>query len=113
MKKIFKVTLIIILVLVICIASVAVYVKKALPDVGAPENISIASTPEKVERGRYLATNVMVCMDCHSQRDFSYYAGPPKSGNLGGGGEHFSREMGLPGSIYSRNLTPYALKDWT
>jgi mono/diheme cytochrome c family protein len=29
------------------------------------------------------------------------------------GGEQFLRDYGFPGNFYSRNITPYALKDWT
>jgi hypothetical protein len=32
---------------------------------------------------------------------------------MGGGGERFGEEMGLPGTIYSRNITPYGIGNWT
>lgn len=43
----------------------------ALPNVGPAENIRIVLTPERIARGKYLANNVALCMDCHSQRDWS------------------------------------------
>lgn len=59
-----------------------------------------------VERGKYLANHVSMCMDCHSQRDFNQYAGPPKEGTQGMGGEVFDQKVGVPGVVYSRNITP-------
>jgi hypothetical protein len=66
-----------------------------------------------VQRGEYLAMRVAGCMDCHSQRDWTLYAGPLKKGTFGGGGEKFGREIGFPGTIYSSNITPGGIKDWT
>ncbi len=42
-----------------------------------------------------------------------YYAGPIRKGTFGGGGERFGKEVGLPGTLYSRNITPYGLQNWT
>jgi mono/diheme cytochrome c family protein len=36
-----------------------------------------------------------------------------RAGTEGQGGEHFGREIGLPGDVYARNITPAALGDWT
>jgi len=113
MKKVFKVILIILLVIFTGVAGIAFYVKTALPNVGAAPNIKVETTPERVARGKYLATHVAVCMDCHSQRDWSLYAGPVKEGTFGGGGEKFGKELGFPGTLYSKNITPYALRNWT
>lgn len=78
----------------------------------APE-MKIERTPERVKRGEYLANHVAICLDCHSQRDWTQFSGPPKPGTVGAGGEHFGKEFGLPGDIYTKNLTPYALSQWT
>ena len=45
------------------------YVKAALPNVGEAPELTVDVTPELLARGEYLANNVTVCMDCHSQRD--------------------------------------------
>jgi mono/diheme cytochrome c family protein len=90
-----------------------VYLTVFLPNVGPAPDIQIEITEERVEHGKYLANHVMLCMDCHAVRDFSLFAGPPEPGSLGGGGEVFSQEMGLPGYFVSKNLTPSALGDWT
>lgn len=66
-----------------------------------------------VERGKYLAWHVMGCIDCHSKRDFSKFSGPIVPGTEGMGGERFGPEVGLPGNIYARNITPAAIGDWS
>jgi hypothetical protein len=90
-----------------------IYLTMFLPNVGPAPDIHIEITDERVEHGKYLANHVMLCMDCHAVRDFSLYAGPPEPGSLGGGGEVFDQEMGLPGYFVSKNITPAALGDWT
>ncbi len=89
------------------------YVKIALPDTGPAPDIKIEKTPARIERGKYLANHVAVCMDCHSTRDWSRYAGPMASGGFGAGGEAFTQEMGFPGKFFAPNITPYALGSWT
>ena len=113
MKKVFKITGYTLLVIVLIVIGLISYVKVALPDVGAATEIKVASTPEQIERGRYLANSVNGCVDCHSTRDWSLYAGPYKAGTEGQGGDRFGKEAGFPGDFYARNITPYHLKDWT
>lgn len=110
MKKVLKYTAI---VLPVILLSVAAYVKFALPDVGPPEDLHIELSRERIARGSYLANSVCVCMDCHSTRDWSKFSGPLVEGSLGKGGESFGRSFGFPGQFYSKNLTPYALGNWT
>ncbi|MDT0685950.1 c-type cytochrome [Autumnicola psychrophila] len=89
------------------------YMAYFLPNVDAAPYVEIDKTPERVQRGKYLANNVAVCMDCHSSRDWSRFSAPLAAGTLGKGGEYFGPEMGFPGKFYSRNLTPTNLGDWT
>jgi hypothetical protein len=78
-------------------------------------DISVAMTPENIERGRYLAINVLQCVDCHSERDWTLYGGPPiapvgagrscmtrttKTAGVNSGQENF------PGKLCIRNITP-------
>lgn len=113
MKKIFKwLGILVAIFLVLVIAGIG-YVKLALPDVGKAPDLKVDVTPERVERGKYLANSVTVCMDCHSKRDFTQYSGPLTSGTLGQGGEVFDQKLGFPGVFYSANITPYKLKNWT
>ncbi len=52
-------------------------------------------------------------MDCHSTRDWSRFAGPMLPDSVGGGGEVFDQSMGFPGKFIAKNITPYALGNWT
>ncbi|WP_333876212.1 c-type cytochrome [Flavobacterium sp.] len=113
MKKTLTIVKYVVVCALLLIAGVLTYVKTMLPNVAEAPQIKVAMTPERIERGKYLAHNVMVCMDCHSARDWSKFAGPPKEGTLGMGGEVFDQSMGFPGKFIAPNITPFALKDWT
>jgi mono/diheme cytochrome c family protein len=113
MKKVLKVVLSILVFLLLAIAVMLIYVKKALPNVGKPEEISIEKTPERIERGKYLANCVTVCIDCHSTRDWNQFSGPIIEGTEGKGGEVFDQKYGFPGSFHARNITPAGLSNWT
>jgi mono/diheme cytochrome c family protein len=91
---------------VLTISAVLAYVAFALPDVGEPEDLQIEYTAERIERGRYLAYSITVCMDCHSTRDWTKFSGPITPGTLGMGGDRFDQNAGLPGVFYARNITP-------
>jgi len=110
MKKIFK----IIFALLICgVIAALLYVKLALPNVGEAEYVKIESTADRLERGKYLANHVSVCMDCHSTRDWNKFTGPLVEGTVGKGGEIFDQKFGFPGSFYAKNITPAAVGNWT
>lgn len=113
MKKLFKVLGILISIIVLILIAGLIYFNLHYPDVDPPSDIKIVSTPEKIARGEYLAKHVTVCIDCHSDRDFSKYSGPIVLGTEGKGGFKFDKKIGFPGTIYSKNITPFALKDWT
>lgn len=108
-----KFLLVLVSVIVLAIVGVITYVTTALPNVGEPENITIDVTPQMLERGKYLVETVSGCIDCHSVRDYTKWAGPIKEETRGGGGEKWTEEMGLPGNVISRNITPFAIGDWT
>ena len=113
MKKTVYYTSIALGIVLLLVIGLVGYMKIFLPNVGPAPDITVQLTDEKIDRGRYLANHVMLCMDCHAVRDFSYFAGPPKTETLGAGGEKFNREMGLPGDFTAKNITPAALGDWT
>jgi mono/diheme cytochrome c family protein len=113
MRKIVR-ALLVILVLFVLIAGVAAgYVYFFLPNVGAATDIKIEATPQRIERGKYLAEHVAVCIDCHSTRDWSQFSGPMVAGTYGKGGDSFPRQFGFPGIFYARNITPYGIGKWT
>lgn len=113
MKKKGRLLLYVVLGLIAAMVVLVSYISLALPDVGKPENIKIVLTPERIARGAYLANHVCLCMDCHSQRDWSKPVGPIAVGKLGAGGDEFGPWVGVPGSVYVPNITPYNLRNWT
>ncbi|HEY6899912.1 MAG TPA: cytochrome C, partial [Puia sp.] len=113
MKKVIKILLFIVAGLVVVVALLALYVKKGLPNVGKPADLKVEATAKRVSRGEYLANAVAGCMICHSERNLAVFGGPVKDNSLGMGGELFGRDQGFPGNIYAKNLTPYAIGDWT
>jgi hypothetical protein len=62
------------------------------------------STPQRLARGEYLVHNVTLCVLCHSEHNFKAPGAPVIEGTLFAG-THFEEE-GLPGDVYSANLTP-------
>ena len=111
--KALKIIGILAVIVVLVIAGAITYVKVALPDVPDAPDLNVEITPERVERGKYLANNLMGCMDCHAERDFSKFTAPVIEGTQGGGGEKWGHEGGFEGELYAPNITPYALKNWT
>jgi mono/diheme cytochrome c family protein len=113
MKTLLKIVLILVAALVLVAGAGIAYLFAKYPDVPPPEQVTVVATPEKVARGEYLAKHVSQCVDCHAVRDYTKYAGPVVEGTLGRGGENF----GVPGSavrtLYSRNITPAGIGDWT
>ncbi|MGO9643041.1 MAG: c-type cytochrome [Candidatus Acidiferrales bacterium] len=74
------------------------------PRVRALTDRKFDATPERLARGRYIAENVSGCMDCHSPHDWTQHDVPIPPGKEGSG-EHMDLG-GLPGTVYSPNLTP-------
>jgi mono/diheme cytochrome c family protein len=113
MKKLLKVLGVLFLVVIALGAAGFAYLKTAFPKVDPAPDLVVEKTPERIERGRYLANHVMLCMDCHAERDFSLFSGPPKPGTLGAGGDRFDQTMNFPGVFYARNITPAGIGEWT
>ena len=108
-----KLVWIIPLFLLVAILAFVAYLKFALPNVGPAPDLQIERTKERIERGDYLANTVMSCVDCHSMRDITKFAGPIMGNRFAGGGNEFTEELGAPGNFYAPNLTPFHLKNWT
>jgi mono/diheme cytochrome c family protein len=98
-----------------------------MPRQRPPEDIAVEITPARVERGTYLVDHVLLCNDCHSERDWNYYGGPPQA-PFGAGRECMTRETksigvvvsrgqgNFPGVLCIRNITPdpeSGIGDWT
>ncbi len=113
MKKLLKVLGVTVLVILLLVVVAAAYIKVALPDVGPAPQMTVEKTPERVNRGAYLAKSVMICMDCHSSRNPQEFSMPMEYTTMGMGGERFDQTMGFPGVYYSANITPAGIGNWT
>ena len=88
------------------------YLMFAYPKVPPPSaTFKIEATPDRLERGKYLAEHVTGCVACHSQRDWTRFSGPVKPGTTGGGGDAF--DLGPAGIVYAKNITPAGIGTWT
>ncbi len=113
MKKLAIVVALILLVLILLPIGALTMVVLTKPDVGPAPAMAVTSTPELVERGRYLFHHQAACAACHTPTDATRFSAPPLVGKDGAGGTLFAAESGVPGKIYGSNLTPAALKDWS
>ncbi|TDQ16347.1 mono/diheme cytochrome c family protein [Algoriphagus boseongensis] len=113
MKRILKVAAYLFGAIIILLVCALAFLELGFPKVDPAPKISIEYTPDRIERGAYLANHVTVCMDCHSTRDFSLFSGPPTPGTLGAGGDRFDHKMGLPGVFYAKNITPFGISDYS
>jgi mono/diheme cytochrome c family protein len=99
--------------ILLAIGGVYTYFFIVLPRDIPPPDLSVELTPERLERGEYLANAVYGCIYCHSERDWTLFGGPPKPDRIGVGGERFDESVGLSGMIVSPNITPAGIGDWT
>jgi mono/diheme cytochrome c family protein len=122
MKKL-ALNLIVIVIAGACIG--LLYFLVALPRQQPAADIQVEMTPENIERGRYLAINVLQCVDCHSERDWGLYGGPPIE-PVGAGRSCMTKDTetagvnvgqsNFPGILCIRNITPdveTGLGGWT
>ena len=114
MKKFFKILGYIIGGVIILVAGFLVYFNSVFPKVDPPSPEKIAVTPSRLERGKYIANHITVCIDCHSARDWSRLYGPITPGTIGKGGDSFNEaNAGVPGVIYAKNITPVGIGGYT
>jgi cytochrome c553 len=111
--KLLKISGVLIILLVVVIVAGVLYLFTVFPKVPDASGVIVEKTPASIARGRYLANHVAICMDCHSQRDWRYFSGPPVPNTAGMGGELFGPEQGFPGKIYASNITPAAVQHWS
>ena len=101
-------------VLVVALAAALGYFVWRYPNVPPPATVSLPTSAESLSRGKYLVEHVTICVDCHSERDWSRFAGPVKAGTHGKGGERFDRaNSGIPGTLYAPNITPAGIGEWS
>lgn len=99
-------------VLVLVAACGYLYLMFSYPSVPPPRtDVTFDTSPERLARGKSLNDHVVGCTTCHTQRDWTKFAGPVKTELLGAGGDKFTR---APGSdLYAKNITPAAIGSWT
>ncbi|MDN3669586.1 cytochrome C [Echinicola jeungdonensis] len=113
MKNVLKFLMYAMVIIAVIVIGALAYIQWGFPKVEEAPEMVVEGSPELISRGEYLAHHVMLCMDCHAERDFSLYAGPPIPETLGAGGERFDRSMGFPGVFFSANITPAGIGDYT
>lgn len=85
-----------------------------LPRSRPASTVKAPSTPEAIERGRYLAHSVAACMTCHSEIDETRPGDAIVPGRMGSGRD-FGDLPGFPGRVRAPNLTASAdgLGSWS
>ncbi len=114
MVRLIKALALVVAVIAGVAGAAAVWFFSSYPKVAPPRTLEVEVTPARLARGAYLATHVTGCVDCHSRRDFTHYAGPVIAGTEGVGGERFdAHNGGVPGVLYAPNITPAGVGRWT
>lgn len=111
MKRLLKIVGGLVVLVVLAAGAGVGYLTLAFPKVPPPAVVTLESTPDRMARGRYLSDHVSGCTDCHSERDWTKFAGPVIPGRIGVGGQEFS--LGGAGTLYAKNITPAAIGSWT
>jgi hypothetical protein len=112
MKFVLKILGALVALAAVVIAGGLLYFFTKYPDVAPAETVTVARTPERIARGKYLSEHVTGCVVCHAERDWSVFAAPVVAGTSGKGGQRFG--FGLePFVLYAKNLTPAGLGEWT
>lgn len=109
----------------IALLGAVLYVGLLLPRTNPVPDIQVEMTPANIERGRYLVINVLQCVDCHSERDWNRFGGPPVE-PVGAGRACMTRstevagvnagQENFPGKLCIRNITQdkeTGIGDWT
>src|SRR5688500_3880007 len=113
MRTLLKIVLTLIVVVVVAGGAGIGYLYATYPDVGPPENVTVAAAPAKLASRQYLASHVTGCVECHAERDFTKYGGPARPETLGMGGEQFGDPETPIRVLYSKNITPAGIGSWT
>ena len=94
------------------VAGAGVYLLAVFPRTQPASTESVAATPTRLARGTYLAQHVLLCSECHSDRDWTVYSAPsvPPTGAgrtdcLGAGQSMAGLAAEFPGKICFPNIT--------
>src|SRR5262245_11041949 len=100
-----KIVLVVVLLVVAVIAGVPAFLYGAYPKMRPAPEMKAPTTPEAIERGRYLAEAMTGCISCHSPIDETRAGEFPQAG-LEYSGRVFPEGSGFPGKIVAPNITP-------
>jgi len=102
-------------VLAVAVTGALLYIYGVLPRQRPAPDFRVEATPEVLAHGEYLVKHVLLCNDCHSERDWTLYSGPAKP-PLGAGRPCLDKDSkavginfgmaGFPGRLCIRNITP-------
>ncbi len=67
--------------------------------------LQVERSEVRLARGKYLYEQAFHCAGCHNERDWSRFSAPSVAGRTGAGAV-FPPELGLPGRVVARNLSP-------
>jgi mono/diheme cytochrome c family protein len=102
---ILRIALVAVVVLLVLAISVTIGWRPLLGPKARPlTDRKFEATPARLERGRYLAHDLLGCLDCHSERDRAQHDAPLLSGGLGSGA--VLPIGGFRGRIAAPNVTP-------
>lgn len=110
MRKLYRVLGIFLLVGVVAAGGALAYLRLILPNVEPAPDLKVELTPQRLARGKYLAHNVMSCMECHSATDDKTFLHPVK-GALGAGRK--LNDPSFPANAAIPNITPVGVGKWT
>jgi mono/diheme cytochrome c family protein len=111
-----KILLGVLALVVLVVGGGAAFLSMKSPAQRPAADLKAEPTPERLERGRYLAENVSSCMWCHSPGDKTKWAAPFTEETKGSGGECWLKEAGFPGNLCAGNITAHpehGLGKWT
>ena len=100
-----KILIALLLVVVAVVVGIPAYFYGVYPKTRPAAQMTAPTTPEAVERGRYLAEAMTGCFACHSPVDEARPGDFPQEG-LEYAGRVFPPDSGFPGKIVAPNLTP-------
>ena len=67
------------------------------------KDVKFTATPQRIERGKYLANGILECFECHSPTDSTLPGFPPLKGKEGEGALFFQKDSF---HLYAPNITP-------
>jgi mono/diheme cytochrome c family protein len=112
MRTLFKLLAGLVALVVLLAGAGLAYLFLKYPAVPPADGVRIQATPERLARGQYLVENVVGCVVCHADRDWSRFSAPVVAGTKGNGGQRFG--FGLePFVLYAKNITPGGVGEWT